>query len=355
MRSIPTKLLKGSEILGETLYTSKGKMLVKEGTSLTTLLIEKINNNKIFTVYIQDEHSDNQLNRIIDQSLRLQGIEIIKELFTLASKDKDILAVHNKLSEYADDVLYETSTIRNQQIEYIDIKNLDDYLYSSSLNTAVLSILIAWQAKVPRDMVKQIFLGAIYHDIGLAMLPPEVINKKHELSIDEKMMILMHPVKGHEFLKSKTYISAYVKTIALQHHEHMDGSGYPHRKKESEIHLYAHIVGIADIYDAMTSDKPYRMAVTPNEAIEYIVGTAGSHFPHDLTSIFAKKINPYPVGSLIKLSDGSSAVVDEVHDGFPLRPSVRIIIKVLGNYIYTPVNLMENNSLLVEKAIYSLE
>lgn len=355
MRSIPTNLLNASEILGETLFTSKGKMLVKEGTKLTELLIEKINNNKIYTVYIQDKHSDSQVNRIIEQSLRLRGIEIVKEIFTLASKNKDIMSVHNKLSLYADDVLYETSTIKNQQIEYIDIKNLDDYLYSSSLNTAILSILIAWQANVPREMVKQIFLGAIYHDIGLALLPPEVINKKHELTNDEKMMILMHPVKGHEFLKSKTYISAYVKTIALQHHEHMDGTGYPNRKKGDEIHLYAHIVGIADIYDAMTSDKPYRMAVSPNEAIEYIVGTAGSHFPHEITGIFSKKINPYPVGCLVKLSDDRVAVVDEVHDGFPLRPSVRIITSVSGKYIYSPLNLMENNSILIDKMIYSID
>lgn len=355
MRSIPTNLLKGSEVLGETLYTSRGKLLVKEGTKLTDLLIKKINSNKIFTVYIHDEHSDNQISRIIDQSLRLQGIEIIRELFNLASMNKDILEIHNKLSEYADDVLYETSTIKNQQIEYIDIKNLDDYLYSSSLNTAILAILIAWQAKVPRDMVKQVFLGAIYHDIGLALLPPEVINKKHELSLEEKMMILMHPAKGHEFLKSKTYISAYVKAITLQHHEHIDGSGYPNRKKNDEIHLYAHIVGIADIYDAMTSDKPYRMAVSPNEAIEYIVGTSGTHFPHDITSIFAKKINPYPVGSLVKLSDNMIAVVDEVHDGFPLRPSVRIITKVAGIYEYIPLNLMENNSIIIEKMVYSID
>lgn len=355
MRSIPTNLLKGGEVLGETLYTSRGKMLVKEGTKLSNLLIEKINSNKIFTVYIQDEHSDNTLSRIIDQSLRLEGIEIIRELFTLASRDKDILNMHNRLSKYADDVLYETSTVKNQQIEYIDIKNLDDYLYSSSLNTAILSILIAWQAKVPRDMVKQIFLGAIYHDIGLALLPPEVINKKHELSLEEKMMILMHPTKGHEFLKSKTYISAYVKAITLQHHEHIDGSGYPNRKKNDEINQYAHIVGIADIYDAMTSDKPYKMAVSPSEAIEYIVGTAGSHFPTDITDIFTKKINPYPEGCLVKLSDGRLAVVDKVHDGFPLRPSVRIITEVSGKYIYSPLNLLENNFILIEKMIYSLD
>jgi len=355
VRSIPTNLLKGEEVLGETLYTSSGKMLVREGAKLTNSLIEKINNNKIFTVYITDEHCDNSINRIIDQSSRLRGIEIIKNLFTLASENKDILPTHNMLSVYADDILYETSTVKDQQIEYIDIKNLDNYLYSSSLNTAILSMLIAWEVGVPRDMVKQIFLGAIYHDIGLAMIPVEVINKNRELSTEEKMMILMHPVAGHNFLKTKTYISAYVKAITLQHHEHIDGSGYPHRKKDSEIHLYAHIIGIADIYDAMTSDKPYRMAVSPNEAIEYIVGTAGSHFPAEITTIFSKKINPYPRGSLVKLSDGRVAVIDKVQSGFPLRPTVRIISEVLGKYVYSPLNLMENNSIIIEKTIYSLD
>ncbi|BEP28168.1 HD-GYP domain-containing protein [Helicovermis profundi] len=356
MRAVPTKFIKGSPILGETLYNARGQILVKSGATLTDILVEKINSNRIFTVYLKDEHSNKDINRVIEQTLRLQGINLIKDLFAKAiNNEASLLTIHNQLSEYAEDVLYETSSVKEKQIEYIDIKNVDDYLYSSSLNTAILSMLIAWELKISRDMVKQIFLGGIYHDIGLAFLPNEITNKSKELTMDEKRMILMHPLEGYKFLKDKTYINAYIKAITLQHHEHLDGSGYPHRVDSSKINRYAYIIGIAYIYDAMTSDRPYRKAGSPKEAIEYIIGTSGTHFPKDIASTFLDKIDPYPRGSLVKLNDGRIAVVDQVPKGFSLRPSIRIISKINEKFVYTPINLLEHNSIIIESEVYNFE
>ncbi len=105
----------------------------------------------------------------------------------------------------------------------------------------------------------------------------------------------------------------------------MDGSGYPNRVDKEGIHPLAQIVGIADVYDAMTSDRPYRRALTAIEAIEGIMGGAGRHYDMNLVNIFVKKINPYPTGSLVKLNTGQIAVIDSVPKGFPLRPDIRII------------------------------
>lgn len=355
MRAIPTNLVKGTPILGENLYNNSGIILVKSGATLTDSLLNKINENNIYTVYIRDEHSNVEINRIIDQTLRLKGINLIKELFARAINNDETLSIHNKLGEYAEDIMYETSSTQDLQIEHIDIKNVDDYLFSSSLNTALLSMLISRDLGIPREMVKQIFLGGIYHDIGLALLPKEVINKNHELSMDEKRQILMHPLSGHAFLKEKTYISAYIKAITLQHHEHLDGSGYPHRISEKDINRYASIVGIADIYDAMTSDRPYRKAGSSKEAIEYILGTSGRHFPSDIVNAFISKINPYPKGSLVKLNDGRIAVVDSVPKRFPLRPAIRVITKLSDKFIYTPIDLMENHSIVIDSQVYNFD
>jgi len=232
---------------------------------------------------------------------------------------------------------------------------VDNYLFSSAFNTAILSVIIGWQMSLGTEMIRHLFMGAIFHDIGMAILPPEVIYKKEELTTEEKMLILMHPKKGHAYLKEHAFLSAYIKAIAFQHHEHVDGTGYPSRTSAPDIHQLAQIVGIADIYDAMTSDRPYRRALSPAEAIEYVMGTAGRHYDLNMVNFFVEKINPYPAGSLVKLNTGQIAVVDSVPKGLPLRPDIRIISGSKGAYEYEAIELRQNNNLVIEGICYSFD
>ncbi len=353
MRAIPTKYVKDGSILGENLYTAEGQVLVKSGAKLTTNLIGKIEGNRIYTVYVKDVHSEIEVNRLLEQSFRVKGSMLIKELFALAENKKSILECHNKLSAYANDVLYELKSFRHHAIEYIDIKNVDAYMYSSALNVALLSSLIAWDLHYNDDMVKQIFLGAIYHDIGIALLPNDVINKSTTLTIEEKMMILNHPTTGYEFAKSMSFLSAYIKQIILQHHEGLDGSGYPLRNKGDEIAQIAQIVGISDVYDAMTSDRPYKRAVAPNEALEFLLGSGGK-YDKTVFDAFIGRITPYPRGCIVELSNGQHAVVDEVPKDFPLRPVIRIITPTVDGYDYQEINLKNHQNLVIDKISYEM-
>lgn len=352
MRAIPTQNVVEGSVLGENLYTSEGKILIKKGTNLTPSLVEKIETNQIFTVYIDDIHSDIEVNRLLDQAFRVRGSLFIKTLFETAAKGESIFDIHHKLITYAEDVLYEIRSYKKIQIEYIDIKNVKSYIYSSALNVALISALISWELGYGSDIVKQIFLGAIYHDIGIALIPKHIISKSTELTLEEKRMILMHPKTGHDFLKEQPYISAYVKSIVLQHHEHIDGSGYPNRKTEENINRIAQIIGIADIYDAMTSDRPYRRAVSPKEAIEYIVAIKGKVFFKDIAEAFIGRIAPYPRGTHVILSDGRTAVVEEINDRWPLRPIIKVINKSDEGYDYEYIELMRRQNLLISNVTY---
>ncbi|MBI9014304.1 MAG: HD-GYP domain-containing protein [Clostridiales bacterium] len=353
MRAIPTKYVKDGSILGENLYTAEGQVLVKSGAKLTTSLIGKIEGNRIYTVYVKDVHSDIEVSRLLEQSFRVKGSMLIKELFSLAENNKSILECHDKLSAYANDVLYELKSFRHHAIEYIDIKNVDAYMYSSALNVALLSSLIAWDLHYNDDMVKQVFLGAIYHDIGIALLPNDVINKSTALTIEEKMMILNHPATGYEFSKGMSFLSAYIKQIILQHHECLDGSGYPLRNKGDEIAQIAQIVGISDVYDAMTSDRPYKRAVAPNEALEFLLGSGGK-YDKAVFDAFIGRITPYPRGSIVELSSGKHAVVDEVPKDFPLRPVIRIITPTADGYDYQEIDLKKHHNLVINKISYEM-
>ncbi len=363
MRFVPIEHIKENSILGDTIYSVDGVLLANEGIKLTARLLNKIKENQIFTLYITDEHSNSKINRLIHPNLRNKAMLIIKEIFLAAGyrdangqlKSKSIYEYMSSLNSIVDEILLELSSKKNIPLEYIDIKSVENYLYMSSLNCGILGALIAMDMDYNYEMTKNIFLAGIFHDIGMALIPPDIFQKKTEFTTEEKMMIINHPKIGIEFLKDKHFLNAYVKQATLQHHEKLDGTGYPLRISGEEINTVSQIVGITDVYDAMTSDKPYRRATTPHEAIEYLMAGSGRLFDSNVVSVFTKKINPYPPGSLVKLSTGDIAVVDEVIKGLPLRPKLRLIKGTEGNYSYEPLDLTINHKIFIESLVYNID
>ncbi|KUO76089.1 MAG: hypothetical protein APF77_00490 [Clostridia bacterium BRH_c25] len=360
MRIVPTKFVPGDAVLSEALYNDDGQILVKAGTRLTAKLVERINKNNIYSVYIKDQHSTGEIERLVNPLLRQKGYNLVKRIFVAAGNTKSdgtpapmpILGMMPELSALMDDIIYEMTGFKEKQLEYIDIKNVNSYLYSSAVNVALLSVLIGWEMGLNNEMISQLFMGGIFHDIGMSMMPKEVLYKKGALTMEDKRMVLYHPLKGYDYLKDKRFLSSYVRAITLGHHEHVDGSGYPNRKSGGEIHLLTQIVGIADIYDAMTSDRPHRQALPANEALEYIMSVADKHYSMDIIKAFIRKINPYPVGSLVKLKDGQAAVVRKVPSDMPLRPLISIIKKTSDGFEYKDVDLMENQTITIEGIQY---
>lgn len=355
MRIVPTKCIPNDAVLAEPLYTDSGMVLIKEGTQLTPRLAERINQSNIYSVYIKDQHSTGEMDRLVNPLLRQRGHNIVKRIFNAAGNTKPdgtpapltIMDMMPELSRLMDDIIYEMTGFKEKQLEYIDIKNTNSYLYSSAINVALISVLIGWELGLNTDMINELFMGGIFHDIGMAMLPPEIVYKKEPLVLEEKRHILHHPTKGYDYLKDKSFLSSYVRAVTFGHHEHVDGTGYPNRKSGEEIHLLTQIIGIADIYDAMTSDRPYRQAMPANEALEYIMSVAGTHYSMDIVKAFIKKINPFPVGSLVKLGDGQIAVVRNVPAEMPLRPQISIIKGKNVGFEYEDINLMESHTLTI--------
>lgn len=357
LRLVPTKLISADAELADDLYTNDGKTLLKKGSKLTPSLIERINANNIYSVYIKDVHSQAEIQRLVDPVLRLKGYELIKKIFDAVGNRKPdgthapltIMSYNDELNKLMEEIIYEMTGIRDKQLEYIDIKNTKSYIYSSALNTALLSVLIGWEMGLSADFIRQLFIGGIYHDVGMMLAPDEVLYKTEALTMEDKKHIIMHPIVGHNYLKNQVFLSAYVKAIAFQHHENLDGSGYPNRISGEKIHLLSQIVGVADIYDAMTSDRPYRPALPVKDAVEYIMANAGTKYSMEVVNAFVKKINPYPEGSLVKLNNGEIAVVRSVSPEMPLRPVLDIIREVGDNsYRYERVDLLKDHHLIIE-------
>ncbi len=367
MRFVPLNCVPEGVFLAKSLFDEDGRVLLREGTKLNNSLIDKINQSGFHTIYIHDSFSDNEIDEIIMPEIRINAISKIKETFENAinltmggnKNFKDTSeALSDKqfssLQEISKTIVDELFSSKHILINLIDIKNMDNYTYEHSLNVTILSLVLGLELNLTRGELYNLSLGALLHDIGKAFIPKEILRKADGLTPEEFQVIRNHPVRGYEYLKKQFQLTAPSKIIILQHHEKFDGTGYPHGKKGEEINKLARIVAIADVYDAMTSDRPYKRAQPPNEAIEYIMGSAGRHFDFQMVSAFIKKIIPYPVGTLVRLSNNSIALVDEINPNFPLRPKVRVIHQRATTVDFEFIDLLVENSLVIEGIQYEI-
>lgn len=348
MRAVPTNYIKGEVTLAENLYNKEGAVLLRNGAKLSEKQIKQINQAGIFTVYISDQYSpDMDLDRIVDINMRIRGVNLIREIYEKVGQGKNISKDFDRLGDLFEDVYDEILLAKNRQINYIDIKSVDNYTYGHALNVAILAILLGMECDVKMPQLKTLFIGAALMDIGMMIIPKEQYQRDVPLTDIQIKMVQQHVTLGYEYLKHISEADAFIKNSSLTHHERHDGSGYPRGLKGTAIHLFSRIISLCDVYDAMTSDRIYRGAVPPNEALEYLMGNAGQLFDFEITEKFCKKINPYPVGSLVKLNTGDIAVVKEAVPDMPLRPVISIINNVGPKLVMKDVDLIEKRNLVI--------
>jgi HD-GYP domain-containing protein (c-di-GMP phosphodiesterase class II) len=204
---------------------------------------------------------------------------------------------------------------------------MDNYTYQHSVNVAVLSLVLGVQLQLNQHELYTLCMGALIHDIGKVLIPKDIILKPGPLTEEEFKTIKEHTTKGYDYLRGCLEISAPSRIVALQHHEKVNGNGYPDNIKNKSINRFARIVAIADVYDALTSDRPYRKAMSPSDAVEYIFAHGDTQFDYEMVKAFSKAVVPYPPGTLVKLSTGDIGVVTTILPNFALRPQVKILKK----------------------------
>lgn len=370
MRLVPVGCVVDGTALARDIMNSKGTILLKKGVVLNDALIKRVEENNVLSVYIDDEYSDQEINDIIKPEVRQKTVLAIKETFenieraNAHAKGND-LNLNKRLQitgmeKYMDNlkhmskhIVEEMSSNRNILINLVDIKNIDTYTYQHSLNTAILSLILGIELKLRKEDLYPLFFGALMHDIGKAFLPRSVVNKRGNYTEDEMIKIKEHTQLGYDYLKEHYGVNSASKVVALQHHEKYDGTGYPLGMSGDHIHRFSRIVAIADCYDAMTSDSPNSVALPPNEAIEYIMGSAGSHFDFHMAEIFTRKVIPYPEGTLINLSSGQVAVVDLVNPNYPLRPRVKVLEQGKSLDELKHIDLMTEMSITITSIQYN--
>jgi putative nucleotidyltransferase with HDIG domain len=203
------------------------------------------------------------------------------------------------------------------------------------------------------SQLKDIGLGAILHDIGKTKIDYKIINKAGALTEEELMIIRKHPIYGAELLKKSYTISENVIDIVEQHHERVDGRGYPNGLKGTEINKFASLVSVCDVYDAVTNDRSYRKKLKPNESYELILSGSGSAFEDEVVKKFKETFSVYPLGCCLRLSNGIEGYVIKQNKNFPDRPIIRVLYdsETKKPITFYEIDLLQHSTLTVEAIV----
>ena len=221
-------------------------------------------------------------------------------------------------------------------ISLVRLKTHDDYTYMHSVAVCALMVALARQLGHDDDAVREAGMAGLLHDLGKARMPLEVLNKPGKLSDEEFLLIKSHPERGHELLQRSGQRSPTVLDVCLHHHEKIDGSGYPHRLAGEAIGLQARMGAVCDVYDAITSNRPYKQGWDPAESIARMAEWRRGHFDETVFQAFVKSLGIYPTGSLVRLRSGKLAVVVEQNPAALTTPLVKAFFSTRSQMHFTP-------------------
>lgn len=220
------------------------------------------------------------------------------------------------------------SIFRNQDalLALTRIRRVNRYTFEHSVNVAVLMVSFARTLEIERSLIHDIGLGALLHDIGKILVPPAILNKPGQLTDEEFAIMRGHVVHTHDILAKVPGIPPIALAVAAEHHERIDGTGYPERKTGAEISIYGQMASIADVYDAITTERVYHKGLEPHQALRKLLEWSNHHFDAHLVQQFIRCIGIYPVGTLVRLRSGLLGIVVETGRKGLFHPVVRVFM-----------------------------
>ncbi len=338
MHKISITNVKPGMVIARTITSSSGNILLSKGVALTPMFIHRLKELKIPAVYIRNEYlQECEVTDVISEKTRLETQKTVRGIFDEVYRNKriDIGAAKAAVNNIVDELLRNRKVILN----LTDIRSYDDYVFGHCVNVCILAVMTAISMEYNELRLRDIGVGAILHDMGKTLVSKKILEKPDKLTPAEITKVQEHSQFGFELLREQKELSLLAAHVAFQHHERMDGTGYPRGLKGMEIHEFSRITAIVDVYDALTADRAYRKAYLPHEALKIVSGGSGIYFDAEIIKIFMKKVAPFPVGTIVVLNTYEIGVVVDNHRKNLARPVIRIFFSGQRQEIITPVEV----------------
>lgn len=336
------KLREGMQLANDVNSTDavKVNVLLEKGVFLSSGMIDMLKDEGIKTVNIvgggisevnspkKVKYEKSKINDNISRALT-----DLNKIFDSTEIKEISKAAVSKIDNIADNIILDFAKNSNLLANHmIALQNYDDYTYKHCLRVSMLAASVCTELKMSRSEIKETVVSGLLHDIGKSNIDHEIIIKPGKLTKEEFDAVKKHPLIGYNILKASGSYSANVLAGVLFHQEKYDGTGYPTGLAGEKIPLIARILTVCDVFDALTSNRPYRVPWSVPETEEYILGGCGTHFDLEVAQAFLRAFNPYPVGTMLELSDGRFCVVVKDNQNV-LRPVVRIMGEQEGEEI----------------------
>jgi len=315
-----------------------GKNLIRAGIAFQESHINALVENGFKSGYVSlSPFTAAAPEPILATELHKEGLKLIRQVYTDFCKGE---VDGTPLRDFASRLVNQVVVNRTTPFQWIDLRSTDDYLPAHVLNVAVLSILIGLKSEYTPTRLHELAVGALLMDIGEMNIAPEILKKKDKLTAEEMLEVKKHPELGFDGMRKKIKgLATPSMHVAYQHQESFDGSGYPRRIVGVDIHEYARIAAVADMYDALLSDRPFRHYYLPNEAASILQAFAGKILDPEMVSRLLSQVAVYPQGSLVQVDTGELAEVESVDFVSLARPKLRLLTDAWGNPVRDPDSL----------------
>jgi len=316
-------------------YDEADTLVLEKGKPLTSDIIETLKLKQIKKIHYTQESMlfKHPVSRTMISEVHLsKAINLLMDIEQmLKTNTKGIPTKEAK--EIVSDLVSDIQDNRDAYLNLLELQSHDQYTYTHGVNVTTLSVLIASMVNIPIEKIHELGIAALFHDIGKVMIPPSIIDKPTPLSPEEWKIIKQHPVYSYKILQAEAAFSESTLKLVLCHHENHQGGGYPLGIDHEKLPTLANIISLADVFDSMTSVRPYREAKTMDEAFAYIMEQSGKKFHPQLAQTFLKHLveklheSPlYPIDSYVLLNTGEIGYVVDYPNNqkFTLRPVVNI-------------------------------
>lgn len=357
MQRLAIDLLRPEMISAIDVADHGGRILIRGGASFQETHIRAVVQAGFGSVYVELPGFTAAVPPgLLSQELQANAVQLIQQVYE-TFRDKGA-ADGGPVRDLASRLVNEVVLRRGGLFQFVDLRTQDGYLPAHAVNVAAMSIMIGLKMELIPARLQELALGALMLDLGEMLLPPEILRKAEKLTPEEMDIVKKHPEHGFSGLRRKiSGIPAPSAHVSYQHHESFDGNGYPRGISGHDIHEYARIVAVADMFDALVSDRPFRRYYLPHEAAGILRAFTGRFLDPAMVPLLLSNIAVYPQGSVVRIDTGEIGEVAEVNTLDPTRPKVKLLTDKWGKKSKAPelIDMEKQKSRYVEKVLKDQE